>query len=315
MARKRTLEQLIKQDLVNKTAFGQSKHLDKHALGFGESTYKIYSYSTFDTYLKECSQYAQWLKETKGISKLTDLSITEQFAKEYIQERLNNGVSVYTAKMERSALSMLYGKTIDIEMPKRDNKNISRSREESVNDKHHSRDGKYKSVFDMALGTGCRRCDLESLKVDCLVEKDGHLYAKITRSKGGRDRLVFVRKEYAQSIKEHVLKRQIEGYTKVFDKVPRKIDIHALRRDYCKKLYVDIKDNRQLRDDILKNYPPRVEYKTNTDKNGNTYAKQIKRDYYKDRDGNVYDRDDIYVLSQCLGHNRLDVSVTHYLKN
>lgn len=316
MAKKQTIEHLIKQTLINRTTFGQSKHLAKQGLGFGESAFKIYSYSTHNTYLKECGAYGKWLKEAKGIGKLTDIAETEKYAKEYIEKRLSvDKVSVYTAKMEKSALGMLYGKTIEIEMPQRDNKHITRSRKETADDVHYSRNGKYVDVFNMALGTGCRRCDLVNLRTDCLIEKDGHLYIQIKRSKGGRDRLSYVREEYAEQIKEYVLKRQSEGYTKVFDKIPRKIDIHSLRREYCQGLYEEIKNNRKLRDDILKNYPERREFKTNKDKDGNKYTKEIQREFYKDRNGNVYDRDDIYVLSQCLGHNRLDVSVTHYLKS
>ena len=80
-------------------------------------------------------------------------------------------------------------------------------------------------------------------------------------------------------------------------------------------MYDEIKDNKELRDEILKNYPERRELKTQKDKDGNTVTKEIKSDVYKDRSGNVWKRDDIYVLSQALGHNRLDVSITHYLKS
>ena len=314
MRKKEQLKYQINNNLRGKIAFGESKFLDKQGLKFGESTYKIYSYSTYETYKKECLNYCKWLTEVKGIDKFTKLENTEKYVEEYIQSRLDNDYSAYTVKMEKSALSMLYSHSFDIKLPIRDNKNITRSRNETVDDIHYSRTGKYEDVFNVALGTGCRRCDLENLRTDCLREKDGHLYIQINGSKGGRDRLSYVREEYRQQIEEYIHNRQSEGYTKVFDKIPRKIDVHSLRREYCQKLYKDIKDNRELRDDILKNYPERKEYKTNKDKDGISHTKEIQSDYYKDRDGNIYNRDDIYVLSQTLGHNRLDVSVTHYLK-
>lgn len=311
--KKQTVEHIIHTSLKDKISFGESKHRDKQEMNFGESTYKIYSYSTYNTYLKECKLYARWLKEEKNVSKTNDLSKTEQFAREYIEKRLNcDRVSVYTAKLERSALSMLYNKRIDVEMPTRDNKNITRSRLETKNDKYISRDGKYRDVFTMAIATGCRRRDLGKLTKDCLVEKDGHLYIKILGSKGGRDRITYVRGEYAQQVKEIVNNAK---NNKLFVHIPKEIDVHGLRREYCKGLYDEIKDNKELRDNILKNYPPRREYKTQKDRDGNSITKEIKSDVYRDRGGNVYERDNIYVLSQCLGHNRLDVSVTHYLKS
>lgn len=241
MAKKQTIMYAVHGALANKIAFGESKHKNKQELGFGESSYKIYSYSTYSTYKKECEEYARWLIEEKKIDKYTKLEDTKKYAKEYIEKRLNvDKVSVYTAKMERSALGMLYGKRVDIDMPKRDNKNIVRSRNETENDKHYSRTGKYRDVFSFALGTGCRRCDLENLNVNCLVEKDGHLYIKILGSKGGRDRLSPVRGEYKEEIKNIVAERKEKGEIKIFNKIPSRIDIHSLRREYAKNLYKDI---------------------------------------------------------------------------
>lgn len=303
MARKQSIENLIHTELKNKIAFGESKHLDKKNLGFGESNYKIYSYNTYDTYLKECKNYATWLKEEKNINKISDLRETEQYAKEYIQHQLDSGVSVYTAKMERSALGMLYSRKIEIDLPKRDNKAITRSRNNS--NSHYSREGQYKDVFAVALATGGRRSDILKLSADSFIEKDGHLYVKFEQSKGGRDRLSFIRDEYKQQVLEVIEKAKESGKTRLIEHIPKHMDIHSLRREYAKNLYKDITKDRQLRDDILKNYKPRMEYKNN---------KEIKSKFYTDRDKNKYERDDIYIISQSLGHNRLDVSVTHYLK-
>ena len=302
MARKQSVANIFHTELKNKIAFGQSKHADKANLGFGESSYKIYSYSTYNTYLKECEQYAKWLKEEKNINKITDIKETEKYAKEYIEKRLNDDkVSVYTAKLERSAISMLYNKQLEIDMPKRDNKNITRSRLQVKNDKYISEDGKYKDVFVIGRATGGRRADLSNLRVNDFVEKDGHLYVKFIQSKGGRDRLSPVRDAYAQEVKEILEQAKADGKTRLFEHIPKEIDIHSLRRDYATNLYKDITENKELRDIYLSNYPKRQE--------------KVKRDIYKDRDNNIYDRNDLYVVSQALGHNRLDVSVTHYLKH
>lgn len=315
MARKQSVENLFHTTLKNKIAFGQSKHADKAGLGFGVSTYKIYSYGTYNTYVKECLQYSKWLETEKNIKKTDDINKTEQYVKEYLQHRQEQGVSIYTLKMERSALGMLYSKPIEFEMPVRDSKNITRSRLTVEGDKHYSPDGKYKDVFILGKATGGRRSDLLKLTVDCFIEKNGRLYVQFDKSKGGRNRLTYVREEYRQEIQNIIEKAKNEGRNKLLNKIPQKIDVHGLRREYCQGLYSEIKDNRELRDDILKNYPPRHEYKTQKNKDGNSYTQEIKSNFYKDRDGNIYERDDIYLCSQCLGHNRLDVSITNYLKN
>lgn len=314
-ARKQNIENLFHTALKDKIAFGQSKHADKDNLDFGQSTYKIYSYETYNTYLKECTAYSKWLEIEKHIKKIDDISKTEQYAREYLQSRLDNNISIYTVKMERAALGMLYSKQIDIKLPARDNKNITRSRQRVEGDKHYSENGKYKNVFMVAKATGGRRSDLMKLDINSFIEINGHLYVQFKHSKGGRNRLTYVREEYSQDVKELVKKAREEGKIKLFDKIPQRIDIHGLRREYCQGLYTEIKNNKDLRDDILKNYPARHEYKTQKDKNGNSYTKEIQSEIYKDRDGNIYDRNDIYVCSQSLGHNRLDVSITHYLKS
>ena len=41
----------------------------------------------------ELTAYASWLREEKGVCKATDLRSTEQYAKEYLQYRLDKGCS------------------------------------------------------------------------------------------------------------------------------------------------------------------------------------------------------------------------------
>ena len=315
MGRKKDVERLFHQTLSDKLAFGQSKKAAKKDLGFGQSTYQIYSVNSYKTYLKQCKQYAKWLKQEKGINKIDDINKTEQYAKEYIQKRLDDGKSIYTVKMERSALGMLYGKQIDIKLPSRTPDQITRSRKETKNDRYITRDGKYKDVFTISIATGSRRKDISKLCVNNFREVDGKLYVFFEKSKGGRDRLTPVLEKYEKDVRDIIEQAKADGKTRLFNHIPKEIDVHGLRREYCQGLYDEIKDNKELRNEILKNYPERRELKTQKDKDGNTVTKEIKSDVYKDRNGNVWKRDDIYVLSQALGHNRLDVSITHYLKS
>lgn len=311
--RNATLKNQIQQEIKSKISYGQSKHADKHEIeGFGKSTYKIYSYSTLDTYLKECTKYCNWLKEEKNIHNRESLANTEKYAKEYLQRQLEDGKSVYTVKMERSALSMLYNKQIDIQLPERTAKNVTRSRNVTESDRHFSEDGKYKSVFVLARATGGRRSDLEKLTPENFIEKDGKMYVTFLQSKGGRDRVAPVLPQYQNQVKE-ILKDSQQG-EKLCPKISTALDIHGMRREYCQTLYNTVKGDKELQQEYLKFYPERKEFKTQKDRDGNSYTREITSQTYRDRDGNVYDRDDVYICTQALGHNRLEVTISHYLK-
>lgn len=86
---------------------------------------------------------------------------------------MDEGESLYTLKMERSALGMVYGHSLDIPLPIRHSEDVKRSRHETANDKHISRNGKYKDVFTVVTATGCRRCDVKNLTVSSLIKKMG----------------------------------------------------------------------------------------------------------------------------------------------
>ncbi len=297
---RKTIANQIHSSLADKIAYGESKHTDKieQEKKFGESTYKIYSFDTYDTYRKVGEEYARWLMD-KGV-KYGSLAQTEHYVKEYIETRLDEGKSLYTLKMERSALGMIYGHSFDIPLPVRHSKDVTRSRLETANDKHISRTGKYKDIFTMVTATGCRRCDVTRLNVNSLVEKDGRYFLDIRKSKGGRDRFAPVLPDKVNEIKAIIDKARENGQHKLFEHIPKEIDVHGLRREYAQALHNTLKDNRSLRDEYLTYYPPRQE--------------AVKSPYYKDREGNVFERDTVWVISNALGHTRIDTSITSYLK-
>ncbi len=312
MQKNTNIHLLIKDNLVSKIAFGKSKHEAKKDLDFGQSSYKIYGEETYKTYKKECLKYADWLENEKGIKKAKSIDDVKQYTQEYLQERLDKGCSVWTVKMEKSALGMLYGEPIKMDMPKRDIHNIERSRHDR--NVHFARDGKYKDVYIIALATGGRRADIEKLKVDDFKMQDGKLYVNFTQSKGGRDRLTYVRQEYMQDVLKIVQRAKESGQDKVLEDVPSNMDIHALRKEYAYSLYQDIQRDDELRTFLLNHEPPRKEYRTSVNKDGMKVTKEVQRDIYKDRDNNVFKRDDIYIISRMLGHNRIDTAICHYLK-
>ena len=105
----------------------------------------------------------------------------------------------------------------------------------------------------------------------------------------------------------------------LFEEVKQHMDVHAYRDKYAVDLYKSIVDDRELQSQLLKQYPMRHEYKTVRDKaTGEKKTVEIKSKTFTTRRGEdkkTFVRDDVYIVSQALGHNRLDVTITHYLFN
>lgn len=317
MGRKDIKTQIV-HELFNKQAFGESRFLVKQELRqnenyrFGDTDNRIHSIVTFNTYKTECEKYADWLVNTKGIKKYTELSKTVDYAKEYIEYRLSkDGVSVWTAKMERSALSKLYNVRIDVDMPKRDTDAIKRSRgQEKIN---HFSEKNNQEIVNMAKATGCRRADLLTIRpCDFWQDRYGNLFVNIYQSKGGRNRTAPILPQYKEFVKEYIKDKQ--NTAPLFTKIKQHMDVHSYRRDYARSLYNAVITDKDLKTQLLERYPERHEYKTIKDKETNECKTvEIASPTYKSRSGEVFGRDDAYIVTQSLGHNRLEVTIQHYI--
>lgn len=308
---RKTLENQMKHIIFVKmnNGIGHSKHGDKQdkinegTYQFKEGLENIYSYGTADKYIQVLYQYNQYLIDM-GVNKYTTLSKTEEYAKRYLLERLEKDCSIYTIKAERSALGKIYGKIIDIELPARKTQDITRSREEVANDKHFSREHNA-DIITIATATGTRRSDLSKIRANDFFYRTSdngkqYMLVQISRSKGGRDRIALVRPDMQKEV-ERIVKDRIENHQeKICAKVHSAFDVHSCRREYAKGLYKQLADDKEFTKDILQFYSARNE--------------NVKSDTYISRKTKeVFERDCVYLVSQGLGHNRLDVTVNHYL--
>lgn len=325
MGHKKTLERQINKILFSKQAYGESRHEAKQELRdelgddyrFGMTDGKIHSYASFDTYQKACQRFGAWLIQEKGVDRYTNINDLKEYAPEYIKSRLDKGVSVWTAKMERSALGKLYGETIEMEMPKRDVAQITRSRGEKAGDVHFSLKNN-RDLIDIARGTGGRRADIAKMKPsDFYYDEQGNLWVRINESKGGRDRVSPVLPELKERVEEII--RQHPADKHLFERIHAQADIHHYRDEYASGLYEAVSKDKDFKRAVLDAYPARHEYKTVKDpETGERITKEISGKNITTRQGKeskTYNRDDVYCVSQALGHNRLDVTITHYLNN
>lgn len=97
----------------------------------------------------------------------------------------------------------------------------------------------------------------------------------------------------------HVGICSFSSFNRLFSYIPKEIDVYGLRREYAQELYRNLYNDRTLRDDYLSCYLTRHE--------------KIESAFYKDRQGNVFESDNVYVVSQALGYSRIDTSITSYL--
>lgn len=307
-AKRKTLLLQVQENLDSKLAIGQSKKADKLVYARNETgevlrdsegkkiilkedltKAKIYSWNTYKTYLKHNNYFAQWCRETHNCKTLNQC---QQYANEYIQKLIDDGKSASTIKMTVAALCKLYNVSSDsfIKTPDRQRKDIKRSRCEAVRDKNFSAKNNAE-LISFCRCTGLRRAELTHLVGTDLVEKDGKFYLHVhTATKGGRERIspICGTKEEIDAI---VSRMKSAGNNKVWNKVSSNADIHSYRAEYCTKVYKkyardinDIKDWHEI-----------------------YFCK-------KDLKSVKYDKQAMLIASKALGHNRINVIASNYLR-
>ena len=272
----------LQQELEKKLAIGESKFSDKKT---GETKEKIYSWSTFKTYLKHGTYFLTWAKEQHGVKTLEE---AKPLVNEWLKSREADEISPYTMKLEASAMAKIYN--LDTaELYKGQNRaraDIQRSRGEKIRDKHFSEEN-HSELIRFCRATGLRRGELTQIKGSDLVIKENQAFLQVIRNtKGGRPRLVPL------LLDTDFVLHQLDaaGQNKVFPVVPNGADIHGYRAEFATTLY------KKLARDI-KELPKKDRY--------------ICR---KDLKGVVYDKKAMLEVSRALGHNRIDVIAGHYIR-
>ena len=262
----------------------------------------IHSMNTYKTYLEHCTHFVEWCINEKGVNKYASINKIEKYAKEYLQYREEKGLSLYTLKAEKAALGKLYSKEIDYKFKEaRTIDKITRSRQDTERQKHFSEE-RNKDLVNIAKATGGRREDISKLtRNDFFTDSKGNLWVRFEESKGGRDRVAPVLPQYKDAVKEFISTKDNEEH--LFDKIHNAADIHAYRREYAQSLYSLVADDKEKAQEYALNYP--VRDKTGYD---TYYARGDKKTAFRGL------KDNIYIVSQALGHNRLSVTVNHYLK-
>lgn len=269
---------------------GVSRHEVKQQGVFSAQTNMIHSKRTFQTYRQQCKAFCRYARETLGVRKLKDLSLTH--VKAWLEERQNLGDSPYTLKTRAAALAKVLrcsSTDFGFDFPIRKSEDIKRSRGVVKMDFRLDRK-KYADIITVAKGTGMRRVELQRLKPSQLEIRDGRAYVVNVRGKGDLVRAVPVLREYQGTVAAIFNKCETE---KVFpNKIPTYIDVHSYRGEYAKAMYDEVLDYKVAK------------------------GEEVKLDYHTRGKVRIsISRAVTAEVSLALGHKRVGVTVLHYLKH
>lgn len=224
---KKSLIRQVQERLDSMLSIGQSKYEDKK---LDLTKRKIYSWSTYKSYLQQCCQFVRYCKDKHHCKNLADC---RQYVGEWMESRKD--LSAYTLKLSASALCKLYGESLEelgITTKRAARSEITRSRGTAKRDAHFS-EQKNADFVEFCRSTGLRRSEITKLRGDQLIERDGE-YCIETTGKGGRFRVITI----CGDVELVIGKMKEAGTGKVWKKVPQNADIHSYRADYASRIYL-----------------------------------------------------------------------------
>ena len=320
--KQKSMVRQVQEDLQVQLRIGEKRHDAKKA----EHTHSpagMFSYRTFETYMKQSCAFANW---AKAQYKCRTLEAARPYVETYLQNGIDRGLSAYTLSTQRAALCKLYGckaEAFHITLPHRERQSIERSRNEAARDYGFSKENNA-DILAFAKATGLRRHELAAVRPEQIRQNtDGSVTICDVKGKGGKVRDIDV----LPGKEESVLK--FAGNTAgkpVFASVPSHMDVHSYRREYANAMYHSYQEKlRKTEGRDFRNLPPIWELRPVRNPDGSYLKKpdgslvktwQLVSSYYrckKDRRGVVYDKKVMLYVSRQLGHNRISVIAGHYL--
>lgn len=284
----------VSRHVLKAQAQAQAQQAGRSA--WSSSTGLIHSDATAEAYRRHSLKYVKWARDTYGVRHLDALDErADELVSGYLTASLDAGHSPSTVRTEKAALRMFHGATLGdearslaaaVEVPERRRVDIKRSRGPVAMDAYLARDERYADLIGFLGGTGLRRREVAELQVGDVREDDldGRAWVHVTNGKGGLERDVPVLAGHEADVLALVEGRD-EG-ARVFERIPLRLDVHAIRREYAQALYLDLAE----REDLPASYA-----------SGRLVP-------------GSYDAGAVLEVSHALGHNRRDVVLRHYLR-
>lgn len=327
------LHQQAYDRLTGMQAFGESK---KEAVANGTEKEKIFSFNTYKSYWKHTKYFIKYIKENHP--ECTTLKSAKKYVNEWLQTRVDQGLSAWTVQLEAKAMGKLYGISPDDENyfkpPKRNREDIKRSRGDRVRDKHFSKTNN-DELIKFCKGTGLRRAELGELRGKDLVTREeieaeisqiesrpaeeltpadtkrlemlqdtrlfeGDYFTHVRNGKGGRERMSPIIGPNTEQIVERIKSTPAEE--KVWQHIHQSADIHGYRAEYATIIY-------KAKARAIEEIP--------YDRVNKGSGRKYQSDVYicrKDESGRKLDKVAMLVCSKALGHNRISVVADNYIR-
>lgn len=291
MSKKRNLKSKLQGRIYRAYQYG--KGVSRHELKKqGKADKAITSNNTYIQYSRNVTHFADWCK-AKGIR---SEYIAEKAAPEYLAELEQKGLANTTLKTYKAALSKCFGHEIDFKVGACNRADVTNNRGVKPSNLRANPEN-YKQATDLIKHCGVRRSEIvrttEKASGHGIIsvrgnKETGKIYLKI-RGKGGKVRQaewVGSREEAEEFYKDF---RKTKENEQVY-RLPKSVPSHRSRQVYAKALYASYA--RPL----------------------GTLSRQEKYYCRKELKGLAFDRDALYKVQHCLGHNDLH-SITRYLFN
>ena len=327
------LHQQAYDRLTGMQAFGESK---KEAVANGTEKEKIFSFNTYKSFWKHTKYFIKYIKENHP--ECTTLKSAKKYVNEWLQTRVDQGLSAWTVQLEAKAMGKLYGISPDDENyfkpPKRNREDIKRSRGDRVRDKHFSKTNN-DELIKFCKGTGLRRAELGELRGKDLVTREeieaeisqiesrpaeeltpadtkrlemlqdtrlfeGDYFTHVRNGKGGRERMSPIIGPNTEQIVERIKSTPAEE--KVWQHIHQSADIHGYRAEYATIIY-------KAKARAIEEIP--------YDRVNKGSGRKYQSDVYicrKDEAGRKLDKVAMLVCSKALGHNRISVVADNYIR-
>jgi integrase len=292
LGKRRSIIRQVLDRFDNLMATGESRHAAKVAArtagegAWSLSNGRIHAFRTRKGYQAIVLRLVNWCRgQGLRFRSLDELDAhAEELVARYLLEGLASGKSAWTLKTERSALRTFFGRrdlAKEVELPPRRRADIRRSRLPAIRDAAFD-PAHWQDLLTFLEATGLRRTEVGHIRVrDVYDDAYGHLHVAV-KGKGGRWRAVPVLKKHADEIRALVADKSPDE--RLFTRIPSHLDIHARRRGFAQATYRELSGGRTL-----------------PQGNGRLSKGAI-------------DPAAAHRVSQALGHNRLDVTATHYLR-
>ncbi len=294
MGKRRSIVRQVLDRFDSMMATGESRHAAKLAArAAGERVWsvsdgRIHAFRTRKGYQAIVLRLVNWCVATRGLRfrTLDELdSRADELVSHYLADGLAAGKSAWTLKTERSAFRLFFGQcdlAADVRLPPRRRTAITRSRRPAVRDAQFD-PARWHDLLTFLDATGVRRTEVAHLHVrDIYDDAEDQLHVAV-KGKGGRWRAVPVLPEYAETIRGLIAGRSPDE--RLFGRIPSHLDIHAARRCFAQATYRHTSEGRPLPEAGRARLPK-----------------------------GAVDPAAVRQVSQALGHNRLDVTTTHYLR-